>query len=144
MLVLHFGDWSEASGHGVACGVCQWALHLQTAWNFARDGRILLGTRDFYFYAEDGEDFDFEKEGESRFDRYAAKLRQEFEAKPPVVTRIACDSVGMFTLWLGDDLTFSVLPTAASSSPGFEFWRLFLQATEAPHYVVATDDPEEE
>jgi hypothetical protein len=145
MLWLHFGEWRDApSRHRGSRQVGEWALHLQTAWNFARNGRILVGTRDFYFYAEGGDDFDFDKEGKSRFDDYAAELNQEFESEPPRVTRIACDSFGMLTLGLTADLTFSALPTAASASTDFEFWRLFQPATENPHYVVMTDESQDD
>lgn len=128
--------------------VGEWALHIQTAWNFVRGSRIVVGTRDLYYYAESsaeftecGKEFDWDKDGESRFDRHAAALNKEFDATPPCVIRIVCDSVGAFTLWLEADLTFSVFPNCASTSPDFEFWRLFQPATENPHYVVATDDP---
>jgi hypothetical protein len=150
MLWLQFGEWREVpSRKGGTRQVGEWALHIQTPWNFVRESRILVGTRDLYYYADSsaeyadsGPEFDWKKDGESRFDRYTATLNQELECTPPVVSRIVCDSVGAFTLWLGDDLTFSVFPNCASSSPDFEFWRLFRPSTDHPHYVVATDSAE--
>ena len=146
---MHFGQEREVpSRRGGTRKVGEWALHIQTPWNFVRGSRILIGTRDLYYYAESsaefaesGKQFDWDKDGESRFDRYAATLNQEFGAALPCVTRIVCDSVGAFTLGLGADLTFSAFPNCSSASPDFEFWRLFQPATENPHYVVATDTP---
>jgi hypothetical protein len=147
LLWLQFGDWREVSSHrGGTRLVGEWALHIQTPWSFVRDSRIIVGTRDLYYYAESspefgesGREFDWDKDGESRFDRHTAALNQEFDLLPPIVSRISCDSVGAFTLSLGDSLNFSVFPNCASSSPDFEFWRLFQPATDQPHYVVATD-----
>jgi len=150
MLWLQFGEWREVPYRkGGTRPVGEWALHIQTPWNFVRESRILIGTRDLYYYAdsssefaENGPEFDWKKDGESRFDRYAVTLNKELESSPPVVKRIVCDQVGGFTLWLCDDLTFSVFPNCASSSPDFEFWRLFRPSTDHPHYVVATDSAE--
>jgi len=148
LLWLQFGESREVpSRKGGTRRVGEWALHIQTPWNFVRDSRIIVGTRDLYYYseassefAEQGREFDWQKDGVSRFDRHATTLNQEFELTPPLVTRILCDSVGTFTLWLGENLTFSVFPNCASTSPDFEFWRLFQPAKETPHYVVATDN----
>ena len=147
LLWMQFGEWREVpSRRGGTRRVGEWSLHIQTPWNFVRDSRILVGTRDLYYYAETGpefvessQEFDWKKGGESRFDRYATALNQEFETDAFPVTHITCDPVGSFTLHLGGHLTFSVFPNCASSSPDFEFWRLFRPATETPHYVVATD-----
>jgi hypothetical protein len=149
LLWLQFGEWREVPVRkGGTRSVGEWALHIQTSWIFARDSRIIVGTRDFYHYtegspefAEYGSEYNWDKCGESRFDHHAAALNEEFESAAPCVNRIACDSVGAFTLALGDGLAFSVFPNCSSSAPDWEFWRLFRPHTEGPHYVVATDGP---
>ncbi len=145
MLWLHFGEWREVPARkGGVRRVGEWTLHIQTPWNLVRDDRVIVGSRDLYYYGEgsaefaEGSEFDWNKDGESRFDRQAAALNLEFESKSPLVTKIACDTVGMFSLTMGDEMILNVLPNCASSSPDFEFWRLFQAGTDAPHYVVAT------
>jgi hypothetical protein len=95
--------------------------------------------RDLYYYADSGESFDWDKDGESCFDRYAAALNRDFEVISHIVTSIVCDRVGGFSLWFGPDISFDVFPNVASTSPDFEFWRLLQPDTGNPHFVVATD-----
>lgn len=142
LLWLQFSELREVpSRRGGTRLVGEWALHVQTPWRFTRGSRIIVGVRDLYYYADTGEGFDWGKDGESRFDRLAATLNQEFEAASYCVTAITCDRVGGFSLRLGADVGFDVFPNVASTSPDFEFWRLFQPATQNPHFVVATDEP---
>ena len=143
LLWMHFGEFREVPARGGGTReVGEWALHIQTPWRFTRGPVITVGTRDFYYYADGGEDYDWDKGGVSRFDRLASTLNCDFEAVSYNVTSIVCDRVGGFSLWFGPEVSFDVFPNVASTSPGFELWRMFQPATEEAHYVVETDDPE--
>lgn len=140
MLWIHFGDWREIpSLRGGTRQVGEWALHVQTSWRFTPRDRILLGVLDLYAYAEVGSDFDWDRDGESRFDRIATALNQSLHDDDIRVSRLACDEVGSITLHLDPDLQFSVFPNFSSDYPDKEYWRFFQPATEAHHYIVSTD-----
>jgi hypothetical protein len=91
LLWLQFGEWREVpSRKGGTRRVGEWGLHVQTPWRFTRGSRIIVGNRDLYYYAESSDDFaeghrefDWDKDGESRFDRHAAVLNGEFADAPP-------------------------------------------------------------
>ena len=143
MLWMHFGDWREfRSGRGGTRQVGDWALHVQTSWRFTRRDRILLGVLDLFAYAEDGSDFDWDRDGESRFDRLAAALNQSFRDDDIRVRRIACDEVGSITFYLDTELHFSVFPNFSSDYLDREYWRFFQPATEEPHHIVSADPPQ--
>ena len=139
MLWMSFGELREVPlKRGGTHQIGQWALHVQTAWRFVRESAIVLGITDVYHYAEDGAAFDWDKDGESRFDCQAAELNEGFEDEAEIVTKVTCDDVGGFSLYLKSGLRFDVFPCVAFSSPDFEFWRFFEPATENDHYVVET------
>lgn len=139
LLWMHFGQWCEVpSRRGGTRQVGQWALHVQTDWRFVRESEIVMGISEMYHYADDGSQFDWNKDGESRFDGIAVRLNQEFEAEMEIVTDVTCDDVGGFSLLLKSGLRFDVFPCVAFTSPDFEFWRFFEPATENDHYVVST------
>ncbi len=144
MLWMHFGDWREVpSRRGGTRQVGEWALHVQTSWRFSRRDRILLGVLDLYAYAEDGSEFDWDRDGESRFDRIAASLNQLFRDEDIRVKELACDEVGSITLHLDSDLYFAVFPNFSSDYPDREYWRLFQPATDHPDHVVSTEAPQQ-
>ncbi len=139
LLWMHFGDWREVpSQRGGTRQVGEWALHVQTSWRFTRRDRILLGVLDLYAYAEDGSDFDWDRDGESRFDRLATSLNQSFRDDDIRVRHLACDEVGSITLHLDTDLHFSVFPHFSSDYPDREYWRFFQPSTEGAHHIVST------
>lgn len=136
---MAFGQWREVPARrGGTRQAGQWARHVQAAWRFARKSEIFVGITNMHYYADDGSNFDWGKDGESRFDRLAAQLNRDFEAEVEIVTDVKCDDVGGFTLFLKSGLTFDVFPCVAFNSPEFEFWRFFEPATEKDHYVVET------
>ena len=139
LLWIHFGQWREVpSRRGGTRQVGEWALHIQTDWRFVLESEIVVGVREMYQYDEDGSQFDWSKDGESRFDRLAVRLNREFETEMDIVTDVTCDDVGGFSILLRSGLRFDVFPCAAFSTPDVEFWRFFEPATENDHYVVET------
>lgn len=140
LLWMDFGDRREVpSRRGGTRQVGEWALHVQTSWRFTERDRILLGVLDLYAYAADGSDFDWDRDGESRFDRIAATLNQSFQDDEIRVRHLACDGVGSITLHFDSDLHFAVFPNFSSDYPDREYWRFFQPATDQPHHVVGTE-----
>ncbi len=140
LLWVQFGEWRTVPCRkGGTRQVGQWALHVQTSWRFTQGESIVLGVHDLYAYDdEEATSFDWEKCGESRFDRIASGLNARFGDEEMVVESVACDAVGSLTLRLGGGLEFAVFPNSSSDYPEREFWRLFAPATDGPHYVVET------
>ncbi len=140
LLWVQFGEWRTVPCRsGGTKQVGQWALHVQTSWRFAQAGRILLGLLDLYA-TDDAEAtaFDWNKDGQSRFDRIASGLNERFRNEEVVVEEVMCDAVGSVTLRLGGGLVFAIFPNGSSDYPEREFWRLFAPSTDGPHYVVET------
>ncbi len=143
MLWMHFGDLREVpSRRGGTREVGEWALHIQTSWRFTRRDRIIVGVLDFYAYADDGSDYDWDRGGESRFDRIASSLNQSLREDDIRVREVTCDEVGSITLHLDADLHFAVFPNFSSDYPDREYWRFFRPATDDPHHVVSTEAPQ--
>ena len=140
ILVVNFGELREVpSRRGRTSEVGDWALHIQTSWRFTRANRILLGVLDFYAYAEDGSDYDWDRAGESRFDRIAEGLNRSWRDADIRVRHVACDEVGSITLHLDTELHFAVFPNFSSDYPDREYWRLLQPATDHPQHIVCTD-----
>ena len=140
MLVMHFGEWREVTSRRAGTRqVGDWALHIQTSWRFTRSARILVGVLDFYQYADEDLAYNWDKGGESRFDRLADGLNQTFKEGEITVREVACDEVGTISLSLDGGLRFDVFPNFSSDYPNREYWRLLQPGTEHPQYVLCTD-----
>ena len=75
LLWIHFGSWRDIPArNGGTRAVGDWALHIQAPWRIIKDQTILVGDWDMYRYFEDGTQFDWQADGESRFDRIARTL----------------------------------------------------------------------
>jgi hypothetical protein len=136
---MSFGQLREVPARrGGTRQVGQWAIHVQTAWRFVRESEIFVGITDMHYYADDGSNFDWEKGGESRFDRLAAQLNEELEDEGNIVTDVNCDDADGFTLFFRSGLRCDVLPCVSFNSPKCEFWRFFEPASGNDHYVVGT------
>lgn len=143
MLWMQFGELREVpSRRGGTREIGDWALHIQTSWRFTRRDRIILGVLDFYAYPDaDASAYDWDRGGESRFDRIASPLNQSLRAEEIRVRHLACDDVGSITLHLDTDLHFAVFPNFSSDYPDREYWRFFQPIKDRhdhPHYVVST------
>jgi hypothetical protein len=140
MLWMHFGDLREApSRRGGTRQVGEWSLHIQTSWRFTRRDRIIVGVLDLYASADDGSGYDWDRGGESRFDRIASSLNKSFQEDDIRVRQVFCDEVGSITLRLDTNLHFAVFPNFSSDYPNREYWRFFRPATDDPHHVVGTE-----
>jgi hypothetical protein len=143
LLWLHFGDYrTVVDRRGMTREVGEWALHLQCPWRFIRSNSIVLASTDFYYYPEGEDSYDFQRGGESLFDRRANQFNRVLDTGEFRVSNVSCGVCGEFRLTLSPELHFSVFPAASDGSPFGEFWRLFRPSEEEPHYVVSTEGTE--
>ena len=139
MLWVHFGEWREVpSIRGGTHTVGEWALHVQCPWRITRPPAILVGRGDCYYEAASDEPFNWETSDESRFDREAMPLNDEFENSPPLVEAVDVDAVGGFCLRLTRGYRFEIFPDVTSDSVS-EHWRLFRPGSEESHFVFPKD-----
>lgn len=136
---MQFGALTELTNRdGSKRLVGELALHVDVPWRFRHHSKILIGNRDLYWYPN-GESYDFDKGGDSRFHVFANEYAAKMAAKEWSVASIADDNTGSFTLNFTGDLIFDAMPNVAHSSPGFEFWRLFSPVEDGKHLVSQTD-----
>jgi hypothetical protein len=143
MLWMHFGDYRTVTDRrGESREVGQWALHFQCPWRFVRTGSIILASTDFYYHPEGDESYDWNRGGESLFDRRANQFNRVLETGEFRVSTVSVGDCGAFQLTFSPDFHFAVFPAASDNSPHDEFWRLFRPSYDEPHYVVSTDGTE--
>lgn len=138
LLWMQFGPLREdTSLRNVRRMIGDFALHVNVPWRFCKNSKIIIGNRDIYFY-EDGEPFDFDHGGASRFHLFADLFNAELDLQPSSVTSISSDDTGGLSIQLTDGYTFDAFPNVAYDSPGFEFWRMLQPATDLPHLIRET------
>lgn len=140
MLWIHFGQLRDDGTKEVG----EWALHLQCPWRFVRDGRIVLGSNDFYYRAEDGESLDRDSESRSLFLLKASLLDEFLNSEVVSVVDVHSSGAGAFELIIEDGLVFSVMPVESPEVSDGESWRLFRPSTDYPHFVYPEDDHQSE
>ncbi len=127
LLWVHFGEFREIPDRkGGTRTVGEWALHVQCPWRITQPPSILIAHGDCFHAADSDEPYDWDAVGESRFDRRALPLNQEFESSPPRVVSVAVDAVGGFTLQLDTGYFFDVSPDDSTG----EWWRIFRPGRE--------------
>jgi hypothetical protein len=135
LLWIQFGKYCELPDrNGSTRTVGEWALHVQCPWRIARPPSIIIGQGDLHYAAEGIEPYDWDADGESRFDRLAKPLNLQFEGAPPRVSSVVTDVVGGFTLCLDDGCTLDVFP-ADSTDSDTEQWRIFRPGAGESHFV---------
>jgi hypothetical protein len=124
---VHFGELRKIHDqHAGSRTVGEWALHLQCAWRLTLPPAIIIGREDLHYAAEGIEPYDWDTDGEheSRFDRIATSLNQDFATSPSRVSTVLADALGGFTLRLDGGSCFDVFPAISTASKS-EHWRIF-------------------
>jgi hypothetical protein len=98
---------------------------------------ILVARGDCFYEADRDELYDWDSGSESRFDRRAKPLNQDFEDSPPRVEEVVVDAVGGFFLRLARGYIFEVFP-ADGTGTGSEHWRFFQPGKDQRHFVFHT------
>jgi hypothetical protein len=115
-----------------------YALHVQCAWRFVQDEKVLVGNRDLYYPrgyrdAKDGipEGFDWDVQGANRCDEMLGELFAG-GAKQFIVLRVKAGAAGELAFLLEGGLTLQIFPNDSLEG---EHWRLFKPGSDAPHWV---------
>jgi hypothetical protein len=131
-----FGLRRKVATPGRTKEVGEYALHLQCAWRIRRGDRVVVGSRDLYYPAEETddpvEDFDWDVQGANRRDKRIAELFQH-ETRQFMVRNVEVGEAGAFTISFDDEYALDVFP---DDSLGDEHWRIFKPSAEEPHFVV--------
>lgn len=122
--------------------VGEYALHVQCAWRFVQDEKVLAGNRDLYYprgYNDPKQQipsgFDWDVQGANRCDEMLATLFAD-GAKQYVVVRVQPGHAGELILLLEGGLTLQIFPNDSLEG---EHWRLFKPGSDAPHWVYTGD-----
>jgi hypothetical protein len=139
LLWLAFGQRRTIQDfRGESREVGEYALHVQCAWRFVQDEKILAGNRDLYYprgYKDQRDEFpkefNWDVQGANRCDEMLAELFAG-AAKQFVVLRVNAGQAGELALLLEGDVTLQIFP---NDSLVGEHWRLFRPGSNAPHWV---------
>lgn len=118
--------------------VGEYALHVQCAWRFVQNEKVLVGNRDLYYpagYRDPREEipkgFKWDVQGANRCDELLTNLFKG-GANQFVVLRIEAGHAGELALLLEGGLTLQIFP---NDSLDGEHWRLFRPGSNEPHSV---------
>ena len=118
--------------------VGEYALHVQCAWRFVQDEKVVAGNRDLYYprgYKDAKQEipsgFNWDVQGANRCDEMLAELFAG-GAKQFVVQRVEVRQAGELALLLEGGLTLQIFPNDSLDS---EHWRLFRPGSDEPHWV---------
>lgn len=136
-----FGEKRQVSSDDKVKVIGEYGLHVQCAWQIAREDQVLVGSADVYYPAGDeefSENFDWDK-GPNRRDKLLYEL---FEGGKHgyAVTGIEGGAAGKLRIRLSEGLTLEIMP---DDSLPHEHWRLFQPYQGAPHFVVTGKGIEE-
>lgn len=120
--------------------VGEYALHVQCAWRFVQDEKVVVGNRDLYYprgYRDAKEEiprgFNWDVQGANRCDELLAELFAG-GANQFVVQRVEAGQAGELALMLEGGLTLQIFPNDSLEG---EHWRLFRPGTDEQHCVFA-------
>ncbi|HLK07041.1 MAG TPA: hypothetical protein VKV30_03840 [Candidatus Angelobacter sp.] len=120
--------------------VGEYALHVQCAWRFVQDEKVVVGNRDLYYprgYRDAKEEiprgFNWDVQGANRCDELLAELFAG-GANQFVVQRVEAGQAEELALMLEGGLTLQIFPNDSLEG---EHWRLFRPGTDEQHCVFA-------
>ena|SRR5579864_9569548 len=118
--------------------VGEYALHVQCAWRFVQDEKVVAGNRDLYYprgykNAKDEipKGFNWDMQGANRCDEMLAEFFAN-GAKQFVVQRAEVRQAGELALLLESGLSLQIFPNDSLEG---EHWRLFRPGSDEPHSV---------
>ena len=131
-----FGDRrTVTTSNGKAKEVGEFALHVQCPWRIVRDDRVVVGSSDLYYPADEAaevpEDFDWDGVVTRRDRRVAALFENETGAF--AVQRIDVGDAGALRIAFDKGYALELFPHDSVTD---EDWRLFRPYLDDPHLVV--------
>jgi len=135
MIAFQFGGRRAVRKfRGNLVDVGDYAVHVQCAWRFVHEEKVIVGSEDIFYPSDPSEgnlsEFDWQKQP-NRQDRLLQNLLQD-ESHPLVVERLIPGVAGRVTLVFSDGFLLELFPAGSEN----EGWRLFRPDTDEPHFVV--------
>jgi hypothetical protein len=135
---LGFGDIIQINRRGKIQETAEYALHIQCSWRITLNNKIVVASRDFYSpcsgWDENDEDFDWDKQGNNRFDeKIKIFMKENGQLK---VEHIESDDVGGFKIFLSNDYKLEAFPDSSEDDEHSEHWRFFNRKDNSLHFVV--------
>lgn len=136
---IGFGEMITITRRGKTEQTAEYFLHIQCSWRITQQNKILIASRDFYTpssqYIEVDEDFDWDIEGNNRFDERIKSFIQDTKDRL-IVERIDSDEIGGLKVFLSESHVLEVFPDSSEDDEYSEFWRFFTRKDDSPHFVV--------
>lgn len=137
---LGFGELISVTRKGETKTVAEYALNIQCSWRISKGEKILVASRDFYSpfsgWEEDNGDFDWDVQGNNRFDERIKPFLESVQGNI-IVESIESDDVGGLKVFLSEGFVLEVFPDSSEDDEYSEFWRFFNRKDGSPHFVVA-------
>jgi hypothetical protein len=144
LTVFHFGTVRSIDGRGTMGEI---ALHIQCPWRIVTPNRIVTGSPDHWYPADETVDLSQWEKDHSTPSVQEKRVSDLFCGYDPdtgacenttdklVVEAVEADNYGGAELMLSGGYSLQLFP-AATFDPDSEHWRLFRPATDGDHFVV--------
>jgi hypothetical protein len=145
LTVFHFGEVRPVDGGGT---VGQFALHIQCPWRIAATDRIITGSPDYWYPADESLDWSAWEKDRSTPSLQEKRLLDLFCGYDPetgacenitdklIVEKVSADDYGGAQVQLSGSYSLELFPASTCEFHGFENWRLFQPGSDADHFVV--------
>jgi len=139
MQMFEFGPRSRnlnRKGEEVETG--QFHLHIQCRWRMVDPSRILFGSGDLNYSADENlslDDFDWDKHKSVLDVRHRAWFAQQCGI-PVHVVNVSGDIYGGFRIELESGFALETFPCDSDRGEDSEYWRLFGHRPDGSHFVV--------
>lgn len=139
---LGFGDMVLVKRRKGTEQLAEYSLHIQCAWRITKGNKILVASRDFYYpnsnWDDENGDFDWDVQGNNRFDEKTKHLIEEVKGKL-IVERVDSDDIGGFKVHLSDKYVLEAFPDNSDEDEYSEYWRFFNMKDDSLHFVVGAN-----
>ena len=135
---IGFGDMIQITKGGKTEETAEFVLHIQCSWRITSGNKIVVASRDIYSprsdWKGDMEDFDWDIQGNNRFDE---RIKLLMNGKEPLrVEQIQPDWFGGLKVCLTNDYLLEVFPDSSEDDEYSEHWRFFSRKENSHHFVV--------
>lgn len=131
----------KVNRRGEAIEVCQFALHIQCRWRLVDAAKIVFGSDDLHYPADDAipwDEFDWDK-NPSVLDVVQREWFAQRMLVPLKVVNVCGDKYGGFRVQLDGDFALEAFPCYSRRGENSEHWRLFGHRDDGSHFVITAD-----
>jgi len=136
---LGFGEMITVKRLRETNELAEYALHIQCSWRITKSNKILVASRDLYSpnseWDEENEDFDWDVQGNNRFDERIKSLMEDVKETLDV-RKIESDEVGGLKVFFTENYVLEIFPDISDEDEYSEFWRFINFRDKSPHFVV--------